>query len=138
MVQRAPQAIGSLIPRDLCDGIAPAKVGFAIDSPLEEARFEPSVPLRLGAFTRSKTSMSGPVWVGGFEEREFEGDSPTEEVTAQIRLGGANPVQLRAQEIDEAAETRIVVPNTPAPMSGRCGWKPGIRPALSDVASVEQ
>jgi hypothetical protein len=44
MVQRAPQAIGSLIPRDLCDGIAPAKVGFAIDSPLEGDGFEPSVP----------------------------------------------------------------------------------------------
>jgi hypothetical protein len=37
---------------------------FAVDSLLEEARFEPSVPLWLGAFTRSKTSMSGPVGVG--------------------------------------------------------------------------
>ena len=36
------------------------EVRFAPDSPLEEARFEPSVPLWLGAFTRSKTSMSGP------------------------------------------------------------------------------
>ena len=44
-------------------------------------------------------SMSGPA-VGGFEEGEFEGDSPTEEVAAQIRLRGADPVQLRAQEIE--------------------------------------
>ena len=27
-------------------------------------------------------SMSGPVGIGGFEEGEFEGDSPTEEVVA--------------------------------------------------------
>jgi len=40
----------------------------------------------------------------GFEEGEFEGDSSTEEVAAQIRLCGADPVQLRAQEIDEAAK----------------------------------
>src|SRR5271165_5699785 len=55
-------------------------------SPLEEAGFEPSVPLCLGAFTRSKTSVSGPVDVGGFEKREFEGDSATEKVAAQIGL----------------------------------------------------
>src|SRR5438270_13738687 len=66
------------------------------DSPLEEARFEPSVPLWLGAFTRSKTSMSGPVGVGGFEEGEFEGDGPLEKVAAQILLRGADAVQLRA------------------------------------------
>src|SRR5438477_5516730 len=65
-------------------------------SPLEEARFEPSVPLWLGAFTRSKKSMSGPVGVGGFEEGEFEGDGPLEKVAAQILLRGADAVQLRA------------------------------------------
>jgi hypothetical protein len=54
-------------------------------------------------------SVSGPVCVGGFEEGKFQGDSPTEEVAAQIRLRGADPVQLRAQEIDEAAKPRIVV-----------------------------
>src|SRR6202045_1613408 len=86
--------------------------GFA-DSPLEEARFEPSVPLWLGAFTRSKTSMSGPVGVGGFEEGEFEGDGPLEKVAAQILLRGADAVQLRAQEIDEAAKPRIVVQRDP-------------------------
>ena len=53
--------------------------------------------------------VSGPVGIGGFEEREFEGDSATVEVAAQIRLRGADPVQLRAQEIDEAAKLRIVV-----------------------------
>src|SRR6202035_3687134 len=83
------------------------------DSPLEEARFEPSVPLWLGAFTRLKTSMSGPVGVGGFEEGEFEGDGPLEKVAAQILLRGADAVQLRAQEIDEAAKPRIVVQSDP-------------------------
>src|SRR5437763_8088489 len=86
---------------------------FAHDSALEEARFEPSVPLWLGAFTRSKTSMSGPVGVGGFEEGEFEGDGPLEKVAAQILLRGADAVQLRAQEIDEAAKSRIVVQRDP-------------------------
>ena len=65
------------------------------------------------AFKRSKMSMSGRICVGGFEEGEFEGDSPTEEVAAQIRLRGADPVQLRAQEIDEAAKIRIVVQRDP-------------------------
>jgi hypothetical protein len=46
-------------------------------------------------------SISGPVSIGGFEEREFEGDSPAEEVAAQIRTHRADPVQLRAQEIDK-------------------------------------
>ena len=72
------------------------EVGFAHDSALEEARFDPSVPLWLGAFTRSKTSISGPIRVGGFEEGEFEGDGPLEKVAAQILLRGANAVQLRA------------------------------------------
>src|SRR5712671_7847617 len=58
-------------------------------------------------------SMSGLVCIGGIKEGEFEGDSPTEEVAAQIRLGGADAVQLRAQEIDEAAKTRIVVQRDP-------------------------
>ena len=57
--------------------------------------------------------VSGPVGIGGFEEGEFEGDSPTEEVAAQIRLCGTDPVQLRAQEIDEAAKIRIVVQRDP-------------------------
>src|ERR1700719_4117029 len=91
----------------------PRGVEFAADSPLEEARFEPSVPLWLGAFTRSKTSVSGPVGVGGFEEGEFEGDGPLEKVSAQILLPGADAVQLRAQEIDEAAKPRIVVQRDP-------------------------
>src|SRR5260370_12984252 len=67
----------------------------------------------LGAFTRSKTSMSGPVGVGGFEEGEFEGDGPLEKVSAQILVRGADAVQLRAQEIDEAAKPRIVVQRDP-------------------------
>ena len=46
--------------------------------------------------------VSGPVGIGGFEEGKFEGDGPAEEVAAQIRLRGTDPVQLRAQEIDEA------------------------------------
>ena len=33
----------------------------------------------------------------GRHRGEFEGDSPTEEVAAQIRLRGTDPVQLRAQ-----------------------------------------
>jgi len=41
---------------------------------------------------RSKMSMSSPASIGGFEEGKFEGDSPTEEVAAQIRLHGADPV----------------------------------------------
>ena len=57
--------------------------------------------------------VSGPVGIGGFEEREFEGDSATVEVAAQIRLRGADPVQLRAQEIDEAAKIRFVVQRDP-------------------------
>ena len=52
--------------------------------------------------------MSAPLGVRGFEEGEFEGYSPTEEVTTQVRLCGADSVQLRAQEIDEAAKARIV------------------------------
>ena len=65
------------------------------------------------AFKRSKMSVSGRISVGGFEEGEFEGDSPTEEVAAQIGLRGAHAVQLRAQKIDEAAEIRIVVQPDP-------------------------
>ena len=42
---------------------------FAVDSPLEEAGFEPSVPLWLRGFTRSKALVAGPVGVGGFELR---------------------------------------------------------------------
>jgi hypothetical protein len=65
------------------------------------------------AFKRSKMSMSGRISVGGFEEGEFEGDSPTEEVAAHIGLRGADAVQLPAQEIDEAAKIRIVVQRDP-------------------------
>ena len=55
--------------------------------------------------------VSGPVGISGFEEGEFEGDSPTEEVAAQICLRGTRPVQLRAQEIDEAAKIRTITGN---------------------------
>jgi hypothetical protein len=58
-------------------------------------------------------SISGPVGIGGFEEGEFECHSPTEEVAAHIRLRGADPVQLRAQEFDEATKIRIVVQHDP-------------------------
>src|SRR5438309_12133705 len=57
--------------------------------------------------------VSGSVSISGFEEGKFEGDSPTEEVAAQIRVRGADAVQLRAQEIDEAAKIRIVVQRNP-------------------------
>ena len=57
--------------------------------------------------------MSAPLGVRGFEEGEFEGYSPTEEVTTQVRLCGADSVQLRAQKIDEAAKARIVVQRDP-------------------------
>ena len=61
-------------------------------------------PVRAAVAEQSRPREgSGPVGVGGFEEGEFEGDSPTEEVTAQTRLRGADAVQLRTQEIDEAA-----------------------------------
>jgi hypothetical protein len=53
--------------------------------------------------------MSGSVGISSFEEGEFESDSPAEEVAAQIRMHGADSVQLTAQEIDEAAKIRIVV-----------------------------
>ena len=38
--------------------------------------------------------MSGPVGVGGFEEGEFEGDSPTEKVAAQILLASSDELDL--------------------------------------------
>jgi hypothetical protein len=58
-------------------------------------------------------AASGLLGVGGFEEGEFERDGPAEEVAAQVRLCGADSVQLRAQEIDEAAKIRIVVQRDP-------------------------
>jgi hypothetical protein len=77
------RAIGKRFRKDRTAGCEKVVgIRFALDSSLEEARFEPSVPLWLGAFTRSKTSMSGPVGVGGFEEGEFEGDGPLEKVAA--------------------------------------------------------
>ena len=51
--------------------------------------------------------------IGSFEEGELEGDSARKEVAAQIRVRGADAVQLRAQEIDEAAKIRIVVQRDP-------------------------
>ena len=57
--------------------------------------------------------VSDSVSISGFEEGKFEGDSPTKEVAAQIRLPGAGPVQLRAQEIDKAAKIAIVVKRNP-------------------------
>src|SRR5215472_5016111 len=53
--------------------------------------------------------VSGPLFIGGFEEGDLERDSSTEEVAAQIHVPGADPVQLRAQKIHEAAEIQIVV-----------------------------
>src|SRR5271168_505656 len=67
--------------------------------------------------------VSGSVSVGGFEEGKFEGDSPTEEVAAQIRLPGADPVQLRAQEINEAAKIRIVVQHDPLGVHEVVRWR---------------
>src|SRR5215469_8045649 len=55
-----------------------------------------------GSFPR--LIRSGPIPIGGFEEGEFKADSPTGEVAAQVCLRGADAVQLRAQEIDEAAK----------------------------------
>jgi len=57
--------------------------------------------------------VSGPLFIGGFEEGDLERDSSTEEVAAQIHVPGADPVQLRAQKIDEAAEIPIVVQSDP-------------------------
>jgi len=54
--------------------------------PWEEAGFEPSVPLCFGAFTRSKTSASGPVGVGGFEKREFAGRGRTSTKYCALRF----------------------------------------------------
>jgi hypothetical protein len=47
--------------------------------------------------------------IGSFEEGELKGDNARKEVAAQIWLRRADPVQLRVQEIDEAAKIRIVV-----------------------------
>src|SRR5580700_9419732 len=64
------RAIGKRFRKDRTAGCEKVVgIRFALDSSLEEARFEPSVPLWLGAFTRSKTSMSGPVGVGGLFHR---------------------------------------------------------------------
>ena len=57
--------------------------------------------------------VSGPLLIGGFEEGELERDGSTEKVTAQIDVRGADPVQFRAQKIDEAAEIQIVVQSDP-------------------------
>ena len=84
---RCVRAIGRR--RGRCNpAIRPIPVRFADDSPVEGMGFEPSVPPRLGAFTPSKTSMSGSVGVGGFEKGEFEGNSATEKVAAQIGVRG--------------------------------------------------
>ncbi len=69
-----------------------------------------------------KMSMPVAVCVGGFEEGEFEGDSPTEEVAAPARLYGADPIQLRAQEIDEDAEIRVVVQCDPLGVQATRRW----------------
>jgi len=84
---RCVRAIGRR--RGRCNpAVRPIPVRFADDSPVEGMGFEPSVPPRLGAFTPSKTSMSGSVGVGGFEKGEFEGNSATEKVAAQIGVRG--------------------------------------------------
>ena len=67
--------------------------------------------LSSGSFPR--LIRSGPIPIGGFEEGEFKADSPTGEVAAQVCLRGADAVQLRAQEIDEAAKIGIVVQRDP-------------------------
>jgi hypothetical protein len=84
------------------------------------------------------TTASGPIGISGFEEGEFEDDSATEEVAAQIRLHGADPVQLRAQEIDKAAKIRVVVQRDPLGVHEivgqrlrRAGGPVEIEPALS-------
>jgi len=63
--------------------------------------------------------VSGSVGIGGFEEGKFEGDGPTEEVVAQIRPRGTDPVQLPVQEIDEGSR-----PSTKAQTS-RARWSSG-------------
>ena len=78
--------------------------------------------------------MSGPRGVGGFEEGEFEGDSPTEEVAAQVRLCWSNPVQFCAQEIDEVAKTRIVVQRDPLDIRRRMEVVALLEPAGEGVA----
>src|SRR6516165_4546911 len=57
--------------------------------------------------------VSVPSGVGGFEEGEFEGDSPAKEVAAEVSMCWANPVQLCAEEIDKAAKVRVVVQYNP-------------------------
>jgi hypothetical protein len=52
---------------------------------------------------------SGPVGIGGIGGGEFEGDSPAEDVAAQIHQCRADPVQRRAWEIDKAAKMLIAV-----------------------------
>src|SRR5438309_1644184 len=75
--------------------------------------------------------MSGPVGVGGFEEGEFEGDGPLEKVAAQILLRGADPVQLRAQEIDESAPHEA---STAGAQRRRPRLAPPARPAAGAAA----
>jgi hypothetical protein len=82
------------------------KFEFATDSPLEEAGFEPSVPLCFGAFTRSKTSASGPVGVGGFEKREFAGRGRTS--TKSVR---------RARQEAHGSGDRPIAGVLPSPLS---------------------
>lgn len=89
-----------------------ADVRFVPDSPLQGIGFEPSVPPWLGAFMPWKTSMSGWVGVRGFEKGEFEGNRATEKVAAH-RRARADPVELRANEIDEVAKIRIVLQRDP-------------------------
>src|SRR5216683_7942434 len=56
-------------------------------SPVEGDGFEPSVPRERDGpraiASRRPVAPLAPVDVGGIEEGEFEGDSPTEEVAAQ-------------------------------------------------------
>src|ERR1700730_3974072 len=69
--------------------------------------------IRAGAEAVARSKRSASIGIGGFEEGRLEGDSPTEEVAAQIRLGGTDAVQLGAQEIDKGAQTRAVVQHNP-------------------------
>jgi hypothetical protein len=89
-----------------------AGVRSSLDSLLERAGFEPSIPRkgrwRLRKFSRCRSfRLSGAEVrrrnagrIGGFEEGEFEADGATKEVATQICLSRRDAVQLRAQKIN--------------------------------------
>ena len=87
--------------------------------------------IRAGAAAVARSRRSASIGIGGFEEGELEGDSPTEEVAAQIGLRGTDAVQLGAQEIDEGAQTRAVVQHNPFGMHKIGRQRPRAREAQS-------